>query len=178
RGHVGETAAKLETAAKTTGSLLSAGVVGAAGALIYLRLHGCALLERRLQGWRIAHGWRGKIAGIRLGFVRGVQAIRTAGDLARSCWRNCGQAGNCREEYGLAAIRRSCGSGWSLDLPEAPRICFARAPLARLAYRTRLARQDRGNSSRVCARCAGHSNRRRSRVLRVLFRGQIGRAHV
>ena len=83
-GHVGETAGKLETAARTTGSVLSAGVVGAIAFLIYLRLHGSALLERRLQGWRIADGWRSRIAGILLGFVRGVQAIRTVSDLALS----------------------------------------------------------------------------------------------
>src|SRR5947207_9559982 len=83
-GHVGETAGKLETAARTTGSVLSAGVVGVIAFLIYLRLHGSALLERRLQGWRIADGWRTRIAGILLGFVRGVQAIRTVSDLALS----------------------------------------------------------------------------------------------
>jgi uncharacterized protein (TIRG00374 family) len=84
RGHVGETAGKLETAARTTGSLLFAGVVGAFLFLLYLRLHGSALLERRLQGWRIAQGWRRTIAGILLGFVRGVQTIQTATDLALS----------------------------------------------------------------------------------------------
>jgi hypothetical protein len=83
-GHVGDTAGKLETAARTTGSLLFAGVAGAIIFLLYLRLHGSALLERRLQGWVIAHGWRGKIAGILLGFARGVQAIRTWSDLALS----------------------------------------------------------------------------------------------
>src|SRR6266849_6479267 len=84
RGHVGDTAGKLETAARTTGSLLFAGVAGAIVFLLYLRLHGSALLERRLQGWVIAHGWRGKIAAILLGFARGVQAIRTWSDLALS----------------------------------------------------------------------------------------------
>ena len=84
RGHVGDTAGKLETAARTTGSVLFAGVVGAVAFLLYLRLHGSALLERRLQGWLLAHGWRGKLAGIVLGFSRGVQAIRTFGDLALS----------------------------------------------------------------------------------------------
>jgi uncharacterized protein (TIRG00374 family) len=84
RGHLGETASKLETAAKTTGSLLFAGVVGAIIFLLYLRLHGSALLERRLQGWVIAHGWRGKIAAILLGFARGVQVIRTWSDLSLS----------------------------------------------------------------------------------------------
>src|SRR5712691_9361966 len=84
RGHVGDTAGKLETAARTTGSLLFAGVAGAIVFLLYLRLHGSALLERSLQGWVIAHGWRGKIAAILLGFARGVQAIRTWSDLALS----------------------------------------------------------------------------------------------
>src|SRR5437667_305482 len=83
-GHVGETSGKLETAARTTGSVLSAAVVVAIASLIYLRLHGSALLERRLQGWRIADGWPTRIAGILLGFVRGVQAIRTVSDLALS----------------------------------------------------------------------------------------------
>jgi glycosyltransferase 2 family protein len=84
RGHLGDTAGKLETAARTTGSLLFAGVAGAIVFLLYLRLHGSALLERRLQGWVIARGWRGKVAGILLGFARGVQAIQTWSDLALS----------------------------------------------------------------------------------------------
>ena len=83
-GHVGDTAGKLETAARTTGSLLFAGVTAAIVFLLYLRLHGSALLERRLQGWVIAHGWRARIAGIFLGFARGVQAIRAWSDLALS----------------------------------------------------------------------------------------------
>src|SRR2546429_8761212 len=77
RGHIGDTAGKLETAARTTGSVLFAGVVGATSFLLYLRLHGSALLERRMQGWVIAHGWRARIAGIILGFARGVQAIQS-----------------------------------------------------------------------------------------------------
>ena len=84
RSHVGETAGKLETAARTTGSLLFAGVAGAVVFLLYLRLHGSAMLERRLKAWVAAHGWRAKIAGIVLGFTRGVQAIRTWSDLALS----------------------------------------------------------------------------------------------
>ena len=84
RGHAGDTADKLETAARTTGSLLFAGVASAVVFLMYLRLHGSALLERRLQGWVPAHGWRRKIAAILLGFARGVQAIRTWSDLALS----------------------------------------------------------------------------------------------
>jgi uncharacterized protein (TIRG00374 family) len=80
--HAGETSEKLETAARTTGSLLFAGVIGALVFLVYLRLHGTALLERRLQGWLGAHGWRASVARSLLGFARGVQSIRSWGDLA------------------------------------------------------------------------------------------------
>jgi uncharacterized protein (TIRG00374 family) len=69
-------------AAKTTGSLLFVGVIGVIVFLVYLRLHGTALLEQRLQGWLKAHGWRRKVAGILLGFARGVQTIRSWGELA------------------------------------------------------------------------------------------------
>jgi uncharacterized protein (TIRG00374 family) len=72
----------LATAAKTTGSFLFVGVLVAVAVLIYLRLHGTALLERRLHGWRARRGWRSTIAEIILGFARGVQAIRTWRDLA------------------------------------------------------------------------------------------------
>jgi uncharacterized protein (TIRG00374 family) len=82
--HAGETAGKLVTAARTTGSVLFAGVIGAIAFLVYLRLHGTALLERQLQGWLNEHGWRKSIAGILVGFARGVQTIRTWSDLAAS----------------------------------------------------------------------------------------------
>ena len=72
----GETTAALGTAARTAGTLLFVGVTAAVVFLIYLRVHGTAALERRLQSWRATHGWRKTIAGILLGFVRGVQAIR------------------------------------------------------------------------------------------------------
>jgi uncharacterized protein (TIRG00374 family) len=69
-------------AAKTTGSLLFLGIIGAIVFLVYLRLHGTALLEKRLQGWLKTHGWRRKVAGILLGFARGVQTIRNWRELA------------------------------------------------------------------------------------------------
>jgi uncharacterized protein (TIRG00374 family) len=72
----------LATAAKTTGSFLFVGVLVAIVVLVYLRLHGTGLLERRLHGWRAHHGWRSKVAGIILGFARGVQTIRTWSELA------------------------------------------------------------------------------------------------
>ena len=82
--HAGESAGKLATAARTTGTVLFAGVIGAVAFLVYLRVHGTALLERRLQGWIAAGGWREKIAGILLGFARGIQTIRGWGDFALS----------------------------------------------------------------------------------------------
>jgi uncharacterized protein (TIRG00374 family) len=77
----GQAASALETAARTTGTLFSAGVLGAIAFLVYLRLHGTALLERSLQGWHAAHGWRAVVARILLGLARGVQAIRSVGEL-------------------------------------------------------------------------------------------------
>jgi uncharacterized protein (TIRG00374 family) len=77
RNHVDQTTSKFEAAAKATGSLLFAGVLIAAALLVYLRLHGTALLERRLQGWMAVHSWRAKVARVVLGFARGVQTIRT-----------------------------------------------------------------------------------------------------
>jgi len=78
------TTGALTTAARTTGTLLFVGVMGAVAVLVYLRLHGTAVLERRLAGWHDAKGWRSKLAGIILGFARGAQTIRTWGDLALS----------------------------------------------------------------------------------------------
>jgi glycosyltransferase 2 family protein len=80
--HGGETTSKLQTAAKTTGSALFAGVLGAAVLLVYLRLHGTALLERRLKTVIASHGWKAKFATIVLEFARGVQTIRSWGQLA------------------------------------------------------------------------------------------------
>jgi glycosyltransferase 2 family protein len=82
--HAGEAASRLETAARTMGTFLFAGVLGATAFLVYLRLHGTALLERQLQGWLTVAGWRKSVAGILLGFVRGIQSIQSWGDLALS----------------------------------------------------------------------------------------------
>ena len=80
--HAGEMTSALQTAARTTGSVLFAGVLGAAVVLVYLRLHGTALLERRLRPVVAAHGWKARFASIALEFARGVQTIRTWGQLA------------------------------------------------------------------------------------------------
>jgi uncharacterized protein (TIRG00374 family) len=80
--HAGEMTSALQTAARTTGSVLFAGVLAAAVVLVYLRLHGTALLERRLRPIVAAHGWKARFASMVLGFARGVQTIRTWGQLA------------------------------------------------------------------------------------------------
>lgn len=77
----GQTAGTLQTAARTAGSALFAGVLAAVVVLVYLRLHGTSLLERRLQGILATHNWKAKFARIVLGFARGVQTIRTWGQL-------------------------------------------------------------------------------------------------
>jgi hypothetical protein len=81
-GAAGASTSKLEAAARTTGSLLFIGVLGAIVFLVYLRLHGTSMLERRTQSWRDAGGWRAKVGGILMGFARGVQTIRTWRELA------------------------------------------------------------------------------------------------
>jgi uncharacterized protein (TIRG00374 family) len=81
RPHAGEMATRLEIAAKTTGTILFLGVVAATAALVYLRLHGTALLEKRLESTIVAGGWRSGFARVVLGFVCGVQTIRTLKDL-------------------------------------------------------------------------------------------------
>jgi glycosyltransferase 2 family protein len=81
RPHAGDMASELETAAKTSGTILFAGVLAATIALVYLRVHGTALLERRLQTAIEAGGWRSSLTRIIFGFVRGVQTIRTWKDL-------------------------------------------------------------------------------------------------
>jgi uncharacterized protein (TIRG00374 family) len=71
-------------ATRTTGSVLVLGVIGGIAFLVYAKLHGTALLERRLQNWLRVHGWRARIAGILIGFARGVQMLKTWGQLAQA----------------------------------------------------------------------------------------------
>jgi uncharacterized membrane protein YbhN (UPF0104 family) len=56
--------------------------LGAIAFLVFLRVRGTALLERRLAPWLETHNWKTRVAKIVLGFARGVQTIRTWGDLA------------------------------------------------------------------------------------------------
>jgi glycosyltransferase 2 family protein len=82
-GHLTEqgTGPAFEKAAKTAGTIFTLVAVVAIVGLVYLRLHGSALLERRMEGWLSAHGWRASVARILLGFSRGVQTVKTWGDV-------------------------------------------------------------------------------------------------
>src|SRR5713101_1320231 len=63
----GQTAGALQTAAKTTGSVLFAAVIMGVAVLVCMRLHGTALLERRLRVVIAVHSWKAKFARIVLG---------------------------------------------------------------------------------------------------------------
>ena len=82
-GHLAKegTGSAFEKAARTSGTVFSIFAIVAISGLVYLRLHGSAVLERRMEGWLARHGWRAKVARILLGFSRGVQTIRTWGDV-------------------------------------------------------------------------------------------------
>lgn len=77
-----ETAGKFVPAFQAAGAILGVGVLGAIAFLVFLRVRGTALLERRLAPWLGAHNWKARVARILMGFARGVQTIRTWGDLA------------------------------------------------------------------------------------------------
>jgi uncharacterized protein (TIRG00374 family) len=77
----GATAAAFEKGARTAGTVFSLIAIVAITALVYLRLHGSAVLERRMKAWLSAHGWRARFARVLLGFSRGVQTIKTWSDL-------------------------------------------------------------------------------------------------
>ena len=73
----------LEKGIRTAGMVPTVFAILAISGLVYLRLHGSAVLERRMEGWLAEHerGWRAPVARIVLGFARGVQTVRTWGDL-------------------------------------------------------------------------------------------------
>jgi uncharacterized protein (TIRG00374 family) len=77
-----ETAGRFVPAFQAAGALLGVGVLGAIAFLVFLRVRGTALLEKRLAPWLGAHNWKARVAGVLMGFARGVQTIRTWGDLA------------------------------------------------------------------------------------------------
>src|SRR5882762_6619459 len=82
--HPGGGTAVLESVRKTAGTLLTVGTIGLVVLLVYLRTHGGAMLQTRMQVWLAAHGWRSRVARIVLGVVRGLKSIRS--------WRDFGYA--------------------------------------------------------------------------------------
>jgi glycosyltransferase 2 family protein len=74
--------AAFEKGARTAGTAFSIFALVAICALVFLRLHGSALLERRMETWLAERRWRAGVARVLLGFSRGVQTVRTWGDLA------------------------------------------------------------------------------------------------
>jgi uncharacterized membrane protein YbhN (UPF0104 family) len=69
-----------ESAIRTAGGVLLAGLFGFGLLLVYFRLHGAGFMERRLSGWRAATGWRRFSAVQFAGFSDGLQAIRGFSD--------------------------------------------------------------------------------------------------
>jgi glycosyltransferase 2 family protein len=74
--------AAFEKGARTAGTAFAIFAFVAIAGLVYLRLHGSALLEQRMESWLTAHGWRAKFARGLLGFSRGVQTVRSWSDVA------------------------------------------------------------------------------------------------
>jgi hypothetical protein len=72
----------LFAAARTTGIALLVGLAIGVAFLIYLRLHGAARLEHRMEAWRVSSlvGWRKRVAGLVAGLSEGLQAIRSFND--------------------------------------------------------------------------------------------------
>jgi glycosyltransferase 2 family protein len=64
------------------GFTLFAGFLAAVVFLIYLRAHDGGVLARANARWHDRTGWRKRAAGVIHGFLEGLQAIRTWGDLA------------------------------------------------------------------------------------------------
>ena len=67
--------------ARSGGWLLFAAMIGLLAILIFYRLHGAAILDRGLERWRNAGGFRSRCASAITGISEGLQAIRTTSDL-------------------------------------------------------------------------------------------------
>jgi glycosyltransferase 2 family protein len=61
--------------------LLLAGVIGLVVILVYYRVHGAGAVDRALERWRGAGGFRTRLAAFVSGISEGLQAIRTLSDL-------------------------------------------------------------------------------------------------
>ena len=63
------------------GAVLLLGLLAAIGFLFYLRATEGGVVKRGLDGWRMQTGWRARLAGLFGGFIEGLRAVRTMGDL-------------------------------------------------------------------------------------------------
>jgi uncharacterized protein (TIRG00374 family) len=80
----GEYSSAIQKGARMGGAMMAAGIICVISFLVYLRFHGSGVIERTLEGWRPQSGWRGGVAKIILGFVRGIQTIRSWRDLIQA----------------------------------------------------------------------------------------------
>jgi len=67
--------------ARNGGWLLLAAMIGLIAILVVYRLHGAAIVDRGLERWRTAGGFRSRFASAITGISEGLQAIRTTSDL-------------------------------------------------------------------------------------------------
>jgi uncharacterized protein (TIRG00374 family) len=67
---------------RASAGALFVGLFGFVALLVYFRLHGAGVLDRRLAGWRATPGWRRRLAAQFSGFSEGLQAIRSLSDLS------------------------------------------------------------------------------------------------
>ena len=71
----------IESARKTSGTILTVFVVGLVGFLVYVRSHGASIVEQKMQEWLAVHGWRASVARAVLGIASGLKTIKTWRDL-------------------------------------------------------------------------------------------------
>jgi glycosyltransferase 2 family protein len=71
---------------RLAGALVAAGLAVALAAIVYLRLHGAALIDRLFANWRARSGWRQRLAKQFSDFSEGLQAIRTFGDFSAAAF--------------------------------------------------------------------------------------------
>jgi uncharacterized protein (TIRG00374 family) len=64
------------------GAVLMLGLFLAIVFLFYLRATEGGVVKRGVDGWRAQKGWRPRLAGLFAGFLEGLRAVRTMGDLA------------------------------------------------------------------------------------------------
>jgi uncharacterized protein (TIRG00374 family) len=80
--HGASDAVRFVPAFQVAGAVLGVIVLAAIAFLAFLRVRGTVMLERNLGSWLAAQGWKTRVSKIILGLARGVQTVRTWGDLA------------------------------------------------------------------------------------------------